>query len=86
MCCVVCVRCVVLQARGNFVLLDPELNIKGTWGKEDTAYGYDFWYDVTGHNSVSNMSYDRCNSHVTGTLASACRPAMHASVIKKVLF
>lgn len=31
------------QAKGNFVLLDPELNVKGTWAKEDTAFGYDFW-------------------------------------------
>lgn len=37
--------CAVLcsQAKGQFLLLDSELNIKGTWGKEDTAYGYDFW-------------------------------------------
>jgi hypothetical protein len=33
----------VLQGKGNFLLLDSELNIKGTWGKEDTPYGYDFW-------------------------------------------
>jgi hypothetical protein len=33
----------LLQAKGNFLLLDSELNIKGTWGKEDTAFGYDFW-------------------------------------------
>lgn len=32
-----------LQAKGNFLLLDSDLNIKGTWGKEDTAFGYDFW-------------------------------------------
>eukprot|EP00775_Hariotina_reticulata_P012725 gene12725-12855_t len=32
------------QGRGNFLLLDSDLNIKGTWASKDTAYGYDFWY------------------------------------------
>lgn len=32
-----------LQAKGNFLLLDADLNIKGTWAAKDTAYGYDFW-------------------------------------------
>jgi hypothetical protein len=32
-----------LQGKGQFLLLNSDLSIKGTWGKKDTAYGYDFW-------------------------------------------
>lgn len=35
--------CCVDQAKGNFLLLDSDLKVKGTWAQKDTAYGYDFW-------------------------------------------
>ena len=31
-------------ARGDFLLLDQELKIKGKWSAESDAFGYDFWY------------------------------------------
>lgn len=42
-CPVLCRAVLCTQAKGQFLLLDSDLNIKGIWGKEDTAYGYDFW-------------------------------------------
>jgi hypothetical protein len=27
------------SAAGNFLLLDQDMNVKGTWAKEDTAFG-----------------------------------------------
>lgn len=34
------------EGKGNFLVLDENFQIKGTWAdpKEDTQYGYDFWY------------------------------------------
>ncbi|PSC69022.1 Selenium-binding 1 [Micractinium conductrix] len=33
------------HAKGGFVLLDGEtFEVKGTWAKETTEFGYDFWY------------------------------------------
>ena len=34
------------NGKGNFLILDENFEIKGTWAdpKEDTRYGYDFWY------------------------------------------
>lgn len=32
------------KAKGNFLLLDENFDVKGVWGKEDAPYGYDFWY------------------------------------------
>ena len=31
------------NAKGNFLILDQNLKVKGKWAKEDTAFGYDFW-------------------------------------------
>jgi hypothetical protein len=36
------------------VLLDSELNVKGTWANQDTAYGYDFWYQPAHNIMVSS--------------------------------
>lgn len=44
------------KAKGQFLLLDSDLNIKGTWGKEDTAYGYDFWYQPR-HNIMVSTEF-----------------------------
>jgi len=32
------------NAKGSFILLDDQFNIKGNWSNETTKYGYDFWY------------------------------------------
>eukprot|EP00798_Chlamydomonas_sp_ICE-L_P019284 gene19284-25927_t len=29
---------------GNWVLLDQDLQVKGSWAEESAPYGYDFWY------------------------------------------
>eukprot|EP00879_Flechtneria_rotunda_P003852 GHRR01004092.1.p1 GENE.GHRR01004092.1~~GHRR01004092.1.p1 ORF type:complete len:424 (+),score=154.35 GHRR01004092.1:332-1603(+) len=44
------------KAKGNFLLLDEQLNIKGTWATKDTAYGYDFWYQP-GHNVMVSSEF-----------------------------
>ncbi|KAF6260448.1 selenium binding protein [Scenedesmus sp. NREL 46B-D3] len=44
------------KAKGNFVLLDCELNVKGTWAEQDTAYGYDFWYQPA-HNIMVSTEF-----------------------------
>jgi hypothetical protein len=48
--------CCSLQAKGNFVLLDCELNVKGTWADQDTAFGYDFWYQPA-HNIMVSTEF-----------------------------
>jgi hypothetical protein len=45
-----------VQAKGNFVLLDHELNVKGTWADQDTAFGYDFWYQPA-HNIMVSTEF-----------------------------
>ncbi|WIA29980.1 hypothetical protein OEZ86_000078 [Tetradesmus obliquus] len=42
------------KAKGNFVLLDSQLNVKGTWADADTAFGYDFWYQPAHNIMVSS--------------------------------
>lgn len=44
------------KAKGNFLLLDPDLNIKGTWAAKDTAFGYDFWYQPR-HNIMVSTEF-----------------------------
>jgi len=31
------------EARGGFALFDQDLAFKGSWSKEATPFGYDFW-------------------------------------------
>jgi hypothetical protein len=38
------------------VLLDCELNVKGTWADQDTAFGYDFWYQPA-HNIMVSTEF-----------------------------
>ncbi|KAF8069628.1 selenbp1 [Scenedesmus sp. PABB004] len=44
------------KGKGNFLLLDDSLNIKGTWSsKEDeTPFGYDYWYQPAHDVMVSS--------------------------------
>lgn len=48
------------NARGNFVILDSDFNVKGTWtGREnDSDYGYDFWYQPH-HNVLISTQWGR---------------------------
>lgn len=41
------------SAAGNFLLLGPDLSIKGKWAENNTPYGYDFWYQPYFNTMIS---------------------------------
>lgn len=49
------------EAKGNFLLLDEEFNIKGTWTSDSLKFGYDFWYQPY-HNVMVSTEFGRPNS------------------------
>ncbi|GMH44391.1 hypothetical protein BSKO_12343 [Bryopsis sp. KO-2023] len=53
------------EAQGNFVLLDEKFDVKGTWTKENTKFGYDFWYQPR-HNIMVSSEFGRPNSFLKG--------------------
>ncbi len=44
------------EAKGGFVLLDEDFEVKGTWQKpgEELPFGYDFWYQPRINAMVSS--------------------------------
>lgn len=44
------------NAKGGFVLLDGDFKVKGTWSKQSTDFGYDFWYQPK-HNILVSSSW-----------------------------
>ena len=49
------------EATGNFLLLDQELHLKGTWASSDVPFGYDFWYQPR-HNTMVTSGWGAPNS------------------------
>ena len=50
----------LLQAKGGYVLLDEEFNVKGAWSEETTPFGYDFWYQPR-HNIMVSSEFGAPN-------------------------
>ncbi len=44
------------EAKGGFVLLDEDFEVKGTWQRpgEELPFGYDFWYQPRINAMVSS--------------------------------
>lgn len=53
------------EAKGGFIILDEEFNIKGSWTNERTPYGYDFWYQPR-HNIMVASEFGAPNSFMKG--------------------
>lgn len=53
------------EAKGNFVLLDENFQVKGTWSEKATPYGYDFWYQPR-HNIMVSSAFGRPRSFLQG--------------------
>lgn len=49
------------ESLGNFMLLDENFEIKDTWAKENTRFGYDFWYQPR-HNIMVSTEFGRPTS------------------------
>mmetsp|Transcript_19144 Transcript_19144/g.41321 ORF Transcript_19144/g.41321 Transcript_19144/m.41321 type:complete len:475 (+) Transcript_19144:158-1582(+) len=60
--------------RGAFLLLDQDLQVKGTWSPVETKYGYDFWYQPY-HNIMVSSSW--------GTPSAFCKGFNPAEVAEK---
>ncbi|RMZ53473.1 hypothetical protein APUTEX25_003295 [Auxenochlorella protothecoides] len=44
------------KAKGGFVVLDENLEVKGTWSGSEVEYGYDFWYQPA-HDLLASTSW-----------------------------
>lgn len=53
------------KGRGNFLLLNEDLSVKGRWAEEDTPYGYDFWYQPR-HNIMISSEYGAPSAFLAG--------------------
>lgn len=53
------------EAKGDFVVLDQDLNVKGTWGKQSLPFGYDFWYQPA-HDVLASTSWGAPNAFCGG--------------------
>lgn len=53
------------EAKGGFVLLDEQFNVKGSWTSELTAYGYDYWYQPR-HNIMVSSEFGAPGSFFKG--------------------
>eukprot|EP01023_Acetabularia_acetabulum_P048313 TRINITY_DN5102_c0_g2_i5.p2 TRINITY_DN5102_c0_g2~~TRINITY_DN5102_c0_g2_i5.p2 ORF type:complete len:490 (+),score=112.26 TRINITY_DN5102_c0_g2_i5:106-1575(+) len=51
------------EAKGNWLILDKEFNVKGKWTEKDLEYGYDFWYQIR-HNVMISTEFGRPNSYM----------------------
>ncbi|XP_023220738.1 selenium-binding protein 1-A-like [Centruroides sculpturatus] len=66
------------NAKGTFIILDNEFNVKGTWQNRDNSveFGYDFWYQPR-HNVMISSSWGS---------PSAFRKGFHLDDVKNGLY
>eukprot|EP01023_Acetabularia_acetabulum_P051981 TRINITY_DN575_c0_g1_i2.p1 TRINITY_DN575_c0_g1~~TRINITY_DN575_c0_g1_i2.p1 ORF type:complete len:472 (-),score=84.93 TRINITY_DN575_c0_g1_i2:358-1773(-) len=44
------------EAKGNWLILDKQFNVKEKWTQQDLDYGYDFWYQLR-HNVMISTEF-----------------------------
>ncbi|CEL96651.1 unnamed protein product [Vitrella brassicaformis CCMP3155] len=69
------------NAKGGFILLDGEtFDLKGTWSKDTSSFGYDFWYQPR-HNVMISTEWGSPNAFLKGFDPADCEKGLYGSSI-----